>query len=342
VTDFGVLDTMLGNFTSTISGVWGPQLFYYLQPVLLAIIVLQFGLVAAEATIERDVALLISHTMIGLLRIGVIWSIFTYSFTWANSIVQTGQVLGSNISGFGLTPSGVFNTGISVMQTIFHAKAAGSWFNEGFEKVEFFIVGLFVMLAWAIASIIYLGCLIEAALLVYVGPLVIAFTPLSWTFEMLLIWGRSLLGMAFKTALILMTLAVGMSLANTWIANFQASSTTFTTDIWNLLIAVVEAMLFAFAVWRLPNSISGLAGGAAIVGFGEALLSTGAAWASGGGSSNDSSGDENGGGSGGSGGGGGGSSTGSSSGDGRSGSGQPPSPTAQELAAKVQTALLKG
>jgi type IV secretory pathway TrbL component len=175
-----------------------------------------------------------------------------------------------------------------------------------------------------------------------VGPLVIAFTPLSWTFEMLLIWGRSLLGMAFKTALILMTLAVGMSLANTWIANFQASSTTFTTDIWNLLIAVVEAMLFAFAVWRLPNSISGLAGGAAIVGFGEALLSTGAAWASGGGSSNDSSGDENGGGSGGSGGGGGGSSTGSSSGDGRSGSGQPPSPTAQELAAKVQTALLKG
>jgi len=341
MTDFGILDSALGNFTSAISGVWGPQLFYYLHPVLLAIIVLQFGLVAAEATIERDVPLLISHTMIGLLRIGVIWSIFTYSFTWANSIVQTGQVLGSNISGFALTPSGVFDNGISVMQTIFHAKAAGSWFNEGFEKVEFFIVGLFVMLAWAAASIIYLGCLIEAALLVYVGPLIIAFTPLSWTFEMLLIWGRSLLGMAFKAAVILMTLAVGMTLANTWIANFNASAGSFTTNIWNLLIAVVEAILFAFAVWRLPNGVSGLAGGAAIMGFGQSVLGTGG-WASGGASSSNNSSSDSGGGSGGSGSGGGGSSTGGSSGDGRSGSGQPPSPTAQELAAKVQTALLKG
>src|SRR5262252_6810874 len=74
--DFGTLDSVLNNFTSAISGVWGPQLFFYLQPVLLAIIVLQFGLVAAEATVERDVPLLISHTMIGLLRIGVVWSIF--------------------------------------------------------------------------------------------------------------------------------------------------------------------------------------------------------------------------------------------------------------------------
>jgi len=346
MTDTGILDSVLGNFTSAISGVWGPQLFYYLHPVLLAIIVLQFGLVAAEATVERDVPLLISHTMIGLLRIGMIWSIFTYSFTWANSIVQTGQVLGSNISGFALTPSGVFDNGISVMQTIFHAKAAGSWFNEGFEKVEFFIVGLFVMLAWAAASIIYLGCLIEAALLVYVGPLVIAFTPLSWTFELLLTWGRSLLGMAFKAALILMTLAVGMTLANTWIANYNASSTTFTTNIWNLLIAVVEAIVFAFAVWRLPNSISGLAGGAAAISFGEAVLGVGGRAAfgalSGGGPSSSTNSSDSGGGSGGSGGGGGGSSTGGLSGNGRSGSGQPPGPTAQELAAKVQTALLKG
>ena len=212
MTDFGTLDTLLGNFTSAISGVWGPQLFFYLQPVLMAIIVLQFGLVAVEATVERDIPLLISHTMIGLLRIGVVWSIFTYGFTWANSIVQTGQVLGSNISGFGLTPSGVFDNGIAVMQTIFHTKAAGTWYIELFEKLEFFAVGLFVMLAWAVASIIYLGCLIEAVLLVYVGPLIIAFTPLSWTFELLLTWGRSLLGIAFKAALIVMTLAIGMVL----------------------------------------------------------------------------------------------------------------------------------
>ena len=134
------------------------------------------------------------------------------------------------------------------------------------------MVGVAVMLAWAVASIIYLGALIEATLLVYVAPLVIAFTPLSWTFELLLTWGRSLLGISFKAALILMTLAIGMVLANDWIAAFNASSATFTTNIWNLLIAVVEAILFAVCAWKIPNRISGLAGGAAVIGFGEAVL----------------------------------------------------------------------
>jgi hypothetical protein len=40
MTDVDILDSVLGNFTSAAAGVWGPQLFYYLQPVLLAIIVL--------------------------------------------------------------------------------------------------------------------------------------------------------------------------------------------------------------------------------------------------------------------------------------------------------------
>jgi type IV secretory pathway TrbL component len=344
MTDLGTLDTVLHTFTNAISGTWGPQLVFYLQPVLLAIIVLQFGLVAAEATIERDIPLIISHTMIGLLRIGVVWSIFTNGFTWANSIIQTGQVLGNNISGFGLTPSGVFDNGISVMHTIFATKAAGTWFNEFFEKFEFFLVGFFVMLAWAVASIIYLGALIEGVLLVYLGPLIIAFTPLSWTFEMLLIWGRSLLGIAFRTALILMTLAVGMVLANGWIADFTASAATFTTDVWNLLIGLVEAMLFAFCAWKLPNTISGLAGGAAVIGFGEAVLGMAAAGGasaygaiSGLGGSGNNSNASNGAGSGGG--------SGASSGGGGSG-GQPNNNTgsqqaAQEMAAKVQTALLK-
>lgn len=343
--DFGTLDTLLSHFTSAIAGVWGPQLFYYLQPVLMAIIVLQFGLVAVEATIERDVPVLISHTMIGLLRIGVVWSIFTYGFAWANSIVQTGQVLGANISGFGLTPSGVFDNGIHVMQTIFATKAAGSWFSQVFENLEFFVVGVAVMLAWAIASIIYLGALIEAALLVYVGPLVIAFTPLSWTFELLLTWARSLLGISFKSALILMTLAIGMILANNWIADFNASAPTFTTNIWNLLIAVVEAMLFAVMAWKLPNRISGLAGGAAIIGFAEAILggaASGAGAAYNALSASSGSSNSDGGGNGGSsGGGGGGGGNGAASGGGPN-NGGPQGPTAQELAAKVQTLLLKG
>jgi hypothetical protein len=336
--DFGILDTVLHNFTSAIAGTWGPQLFFYLQPVLFAIIVLQFGLAAMEITVERDIPLLLSHMLMGLFRIGVVWSIFTYGFTWADSIAQTGQALGNNISGFGLTPSGVFNSGLGVMETIFHTKASGTWYVEPFEKLEFFMVGTAVMLCWLFASGIYLGALIEAALLVYVGPLITAFTPLSWTFEMLLIWGRSLLGIAFKVALVLMTLALGMVLANQWIAMTTATSKTFTTNIWNLLVAIVESLVFAVAVWRVPNRISGLTAGAAFIGFGEAVLSM-----VGGGARNAATGayqiaTSNSGGSGNSAGGG----SGGNGGAGSSGGNASGQQAAQQMAAKVQTALMKG
>ena len=141
-----------------------------------------------------------------------------------------------------------------------------------------------------------------------------------------------------------MTLAVGMVLANGWIADFTASAATFTTDVWNLLIGLVEAMLFAFCAWKLPNTISGLAGGAAVIGFGEAVLGMAAAGGasaygaiSGLGGSGNNSNASNGAGSGGG--------SGASSGGGGSG-GQPNNNTgsqqaAQEMAAKVQTALLK-
>jgi P-type conjugative transfer protein TrbL len=276
MTGTGILDTVWLSFTSAISGTWGPELSAYLLPLLMGIIVLQFGLLAVEAAASRDLPLLLVHVLLGIIRIGIVVAIFDNAFDWGNAIVSTGQVLGNEISGFGLTPSGVFSSGVSVMHTIFHAKAVGSWYMEPFEKMEFFVVGLFVMLCWLAAAGIYLWTLVESSLLVYTGPLIIAFTPLSWTFDMLLVWAKSLLGIAFKLTLILMTLALGMTLANQWITDFIANATTLTTNIDSLLIAVIEAAMFAFCVWKIPNSISGLAAGAAALGFGEAVLAVAA------------------------------------------------------------------
>jgi P-type conjugative transfer protein TrbL len=334
VTDTGILDSVLNNFTSAISGSWGPFLSAYLLPLMLGLIVLQVGMLAFEAAIAQDIPLLLSHALLGLLRVGIVWAIFLHAFDWGNDIVQSGQQLGNNISGFALTPSGVFDNGIGIMQTIFQTRAVGSWYEQPFEKLEFYVVGASVMFCWMVASVIYLGTLIEAALLVYVAPLIIAFTPISWTFEMLLVWGKSLLGIAFKLALILMTLAVGMLLANDWIATVTATSTTFTTNMWNMLICVVEAILFAFCVWRFPNRISGLTAGAAFMGLGEAMFSMGSnsaqAAMSGGGSSGGSGGGSSNSG---------GSSSGGSNQGGGSQSSQTVTTTAQPLAQQVQTKL---
>jgi P-type conjugative transfer protein TrbL len=272
--DGGLLDTVLNNFTSAISGSWGPSLSAYLLPLLLALVCLQFGMIAIEAAISRDIPLLLVHILLGIIRVGIVVAIFQHAFEWGNDITQTFQQLGQNIGGFGPTvagPSEVFNYGAKIMQVIFHAKAAGSWYNETVQSIEFFITGVVVMACWAVASLIYLGCLIEVALLVYAGPLIICVTPLSWTADLLITWARSLLSIGFKVALILMTLGIGITLATQWKADIAASASTLTTNIWNLLIAIVESAIFAFCVWKVPDRLSGLAPGAAILGFGEAV-----------------------------------------------------------------------
>src|SRR5712692_7935273 len=274
-TDNGLLDTVLNNFTGAISGTWGPALSAYLLPLLMALVVLQFGMIAIEAAIARDVPLLLINILLGIIRVSIVVAIFEHAFEWGNDIIATGQQIGQEISGLtpvALTPSGVFDTGLATMQMIFHAKAEGGWLRELIQSLEFLVTGSMVALCWAVTSLIYLGCLLETAFLVYGGPLIIAFTPLSWTFDMLLIWGKSLLAIAFKVAVMLMTLAVGMALAGEWKAALLASAPTWTTDLWNLLLTIVEAIIFAYAVWKIPNRISGLTGGAAAFGFGEAVV----------------------------------------------------------------------
>jgi P-type conjugative transfer protein TrbL len=284
MTDGGLLNTVLGNFQGAISGAWGPSLSAYLLPLLLALVTLQFGMIAIEAAIARDVPLLLMHVLLGIIRVSIVVAIFQHSFDWGNAIVQTGQTVGENVAGLDpttLTPSAVWDTGLSMTQTIWHAKAAGGWLEETMQAVAFFVAGCAVAIAWMIASLLYLGALLEGTLLVYTGPLVIAFTPLSWTFDMLIVWGKYLLQIAFKIALILMTLAIGNVLATQWTATAAAASTSFSTNAWALVIIILESCVFAWFVWKIPSKFSGLASGGAVVGFTEGLIAMGGQGASG-------------------------------------------------------------
>src|SRR5215469_17075482 len=177
--DGQLLDTVLRSFTDAITGSWGPNLNTTLLPLLLLLVTLQFGLIAIEAAIARDIPLLLIHVLLGIIRVAIVVAIFDNAFEWATDIVQTGADIGTNISGISptsLTPSGVFNTGLSVAQTIFAAKASGGWLSDAVQAVEFLLVGTAVGAAWLVASLLYLGALLESILLIYGGPLVIAFT----------------------------------------------------------------------------------------------------------------------------------------------------------------------
>jgi P-type conjugative transfer protein TrbL len=269
ITDGGILDTVLNDFISAISGSWGPYLEHYLYPLLLALVCLQFGMIAIEATIGRDIPLVLMHILLGIIRVGIVVAIFQHAAEWGDDIVQTYRQVGENIGLAAATPSSVFGQGGVLAGAIYHAKAYGHWFSAPIESLEYLIEAGFVLGAWVIASLLYLGALIEAALLVYAGPLIISVTPLTWTFDLLIAWARTVLSIGFKVALILMTLGVGMALADNWINAVDPA--TFMLSVENGLLLVIESIIFAYCVWKVPNRLSGLVPGAAVIGFGEAL-----------------------------------------------------------------------
>lgn len=272
--DGQLLDTILSNFTNAISGTWGPSLSGYLMPLLLALICLQFGMMAIEATISRDMPSVLTHIMLGIIRVGIAAAIFQHAFDWGQDITQTFQQIGVNVAGMdptGTGPSEVFNYGGQLVSTIMSAKASGGWLSDIFQHIEFLLIGLAVGICWAVASLIYLGTLIEVVLLVFAAPLIICITPLSWTFDLLIIWARSILSIGFKVALILMTLGIGVVLAQNWVATTLSTSISFTTDLSPLLIPLVESAILMYVVWKVPSRLSGIVPGAAILGFGEAI-----------------------------------------------------------------------
>lgn len=272
--DGQLLDTILNDFTSAISGSWGPSLSGYLLPLLMALVVLQFGMMAVEATITRDVPSVLMHLMLGIIRVGIVVAIFNHAFDWGQDITQTFQQIGVSVAGLdptGTGPSEVFNYGGQLATSIMSAKASGGWLSSTFENIEFLLIGLAVASCWVIASLIYLGTLIEVVLLVFAAPLVICVTPLSWTFDLLVVLARSILSIGFKVTLILMTLGVGIALALNWEATTASTAVGFTTDLTPLLIPLIESAILVYVVWKVPSRLSGMVPGAAILGFGEAV-----------------------------------------------------------------------
>jgi type IV secretory pathway TrbL component len=192
---------------------------------------------------------------------------------WGQAIINTGIQIGQAVTGQSpnvLTPSGLFNAGLSMVGTLWHAKAAAGWLHPIME-LEFLLVSIGIVLSWTAAALIYLGALLEGAWIVYVGPILICFSALSTTAPMLIQWATRVLAIAIKIAVLLLVLAVGMSLAQIWGQQLAENSTTIGTNLWWLVLSLVQSVVFAYLVYKVPGAVTSLVGSTAFD-FGESFL----------------------------------------------------------------------
>jgi P-type conjugative transfer protein TrbL len=270
--DGQLLNQTLQTFTTQIES-WYPQLLLYSIRLLGVLVFIQFAYIAVDLAASHDATRLLDNMVTAVIRVGLVYVLLNNAVDWGHAIINTGIQIGQTVTGESpdvLTPSGVFNAGLNMVGTLWRAKAAGGWLHP-VQDVEFMFVSIGVILCWAAAALIYLGALLEGAWIVYVGPILICFSALSSTAPMLVHWATRVLAIAVKIAVLLLVLAVGMGLAQTWGQQLANNSAAILTDGWWIILSLVQSILFGYLVFKVPGAVTSLVGSTAFE-FGESFL----------------------------------------------------------------------
>jgi type IV secretory pathway TrbL component len=102
----------------------------------------------------------------------------------------------------------------------------------------------------------FLEVLIEAAALVVGLSILLPFATVRWTWPFFSGWASAVMATGVRLMFMLMVLALGLVLANSWTQSMVANSGAITTNTFLAVEAMVESFFFALVAWRIPRKMA--------------------------------------------------------------------------------------
>src|SRR6266849_1778061 len=274
---FQFLNNALTDFENTIQGVWAPVLQAQGIQILLAVGAIAFAVYAIQLLTTHDLPTFILGFAYTIVSLSVLHAVFLYSQDLATDMLSGFQALGQQVSGLSpetLTPSGVLTPGIQLVEILWEAAGAASWFKAPTVASETMVCVLVIVFAFAVSSIIYLLALVEVWALIIGGSLLLAFAPLPWTWNIFPGWGLRVLGACVKTFFLIAVLALGLNEAAGWTTGMASTSSGLATNASLMMQAVTESLLFVALVYYIPGIMASLVtgGAGAAITAGETIL----------------------------------------------------------------------
>lgn len=250
----GILNGILADFQATCL-TYQPMLVAWAIRILSATTFLGFGIVMVQNARRRDFWTMLDGLFMGLLRIGIVYVVLANSLDWGQAIIDLGKTVGVSVSGQSpdvMTPSGIYDLGSATAHTLLDARTYMMWLHP-IDSISNYVICLMVWLTWLCAAVIYLFVLIQAVYVVAIGPIKLSFATLEYTWPMLMVWFEALLSIGIKLMATLLTLAIGLSEANAWAANFASLGLKINLEPnYYAFQALGEAAVFALCLWSLP------------------------------------------------------------------------------------------
>jgi P-type conjugative transfer protein TrbL len=177
-----------------------------------------------------------------------------------------------------LTPTGVLTVGIQMAGTIMQSFTLGAFFTgllkSGSDPVlaAFLVIvsSLLILIAFTVAAVWYLVTFIEMYLVIGGGSILIALGGSEMTGAIFQRFLSKAIGLGIRGMFIILTLGVGMQLANGWLLAVQTTPVTPTM----LFYLIANAVMFLLVVLAVPHTAASLANDSVSFGLAQAFEAT--------------------------------------------------------------------
>lgn len=226
------------------------------------------GLVLIELTItgihfladQDEPTRLLAELTKKCLALGFLYAMIVNAPIWFAAIINGFEQIGGEAAGIpGLSPSTVFNNGLSLFQTIYRGFAALGWFHLTMAALIALIAGLIMFLSFALIAGQMLLALSEAYLGMGGGVLILGFSGSRWTIKFAEGFLGWIGGVGIKLLFLYLLVGVGMTITAGW----NSALTGWTIGDPSLPLTIAGgALIFLLLAWTIPNTAASVVGGA--------------------------------------------------------------------------------
>ena len=192
------------------------------------------------------------------LALGFLYTMIAKAPVWFNALLSSFAALGGQAAGIAdLSPSTVFNNGLTLFQTIYRGFASLGWFHLTMASLIALIAGLIMFLSFALIAGQMLLALSEAYLGLGGGVVLLGFSGSRWTIKFAENFIGWIVGVGVKLFFLYLLVGVGMTITAGW--NSALTGWTVADPTLPLTIAG-GALIFMLLSCEIPNVAARIAG----------------------------------------------------------------------------------
>ena len=254
--------TNLDNIAQTFQ--WAGQRYMaimqpFAEKIFLSLVLIEIVITCVQFLTDQDEPMrLVAELLKKSLALGFLYAMIINAPAWFSAILQSFAQIGGRAAGIpGLDPSGVFDNGLAMFQTIYRGFASLGWFHLTMASLIALIAGLIMFLSFALIA----GQMVLAVSEAYVGLgggiVLLGFSGSRWTIkfgENFIGW---IVGVSVKIFFLYLLVGVGLTITAGW--NSALGGWTVADPTLPLTIAG-GALIFLLLSWEIPNVAARIAG----------------------------------------------------------------------------------